>query len=86
MSRWDKLEGYVRMQGIQDVMDFDRLNNDEAEFVRLNRLAQKIDTMAKADPTLMKFVAGTNLFSSLRTLAMAMQTRAAQQGKTKEEE
>ena len=86
MSHWDKLEGYIRMQGIQDVMDFDRLNGDGPTMARLLHMVKKIDAMCKKDPVFHKFIVGINLFPQLQALVKALQAQELAAAKQREKE
>lgn len=67
---WSRLEAYIRAQGLQDVMEFDRLNAAEQPMMRLAAMAKKIDFMCKRDPEFAKFAAANNLFSALQSLVL----------------
>lgn len=81
MADWAKVESYVRLQGLADLLEFDRANVAEQPMVRLAALAKKIDALCKRDPEFAKFASGTGLFSSLQGLVKSLQKLQAEGAK-----
>ena len=81
MADWAKVESYIRLQGLQDLLEFDRANVADQPMVRLAALAKKIDALCKRDPEFAKFASGTGLFSSLQELVKFLHKRQAEGAK-----
>ncbi len=80
MADWPKVESYIRLQGLQDLLEFDRANVADQPMVRLAALAKKVDALCKRDPEFAKFASGTGLFSSLQELVKSLHQRQSEGG------